>query len=145
MKNLLILNISLILTITIFSCGDDDPTTEEPKFDYHAHIESPDNSNKHVGHTLDIKVMFESHTGETIHHINVRIYNESSGTEIYNKPSDAHIHEEDGEFIFEDQLGLTEANGVEGHTDWILEAKIWGNGEGVEEEVSQVKFHVHPG
>ena len=91
-----------------------------------------------------IRDSFESHVGETVHHINVRIYNAADNTEIYNKPSNAHVHEESGTYEYHDDFMLIEDNGVNAHSDWILEAKVWGDGEGKGEVIETVEFHVHP-
>jgi hypothetical protein len=121
---------------------DDEPTTTD--FQYHAHIQELNSDDKHVNDTLHIRVLFESHTGETVHHINVRIYNKNDNTEIYNKPADAHVHETSGEYEFQDDFVLSEANGVNAHTDWVLEASVWGHENREGEEMEQVEFHVHP-
>jgi hypothetical protein len=120
---------------------DDD---NELTYDYHAHIHSPNMDAKHVGDTITIAVDFESHTGETIHHINVTIKNKTSDEVIYNMPTTAHIHETSGSYHFHDELILSDRNGVTGHSDWILEAKVWGHEAGEEEASATVEFHVHP-
>ena len=61
-----------------------------------------------------------------------------------NKPADAHVHATSGEYTYEDDFVLSEANGFTAHTDWVLEAKVWGDTDGEDEEVSTVEFHVHP-
>jgi hypothetical protein len=35
-----------------------------------------------ISDTLEMKVDFDSHTGETMHHINVRIFNKATNTEV---------------------------------------------------------------
>ncbi|MEE9439799.1 MAG: hypothetical protein V3V14_12410 [Saprospiraceae bacterium] len=135
------LAILLSFTFILSSCGDD---TDEKKFDYHAHIHSPNMDDKHVDDDLNIIIEFESHTGEPVHHINIKIYNKADNTIVYNKPSEAHVHATDGKITFEDDFILSNENGVEEHTDWVLEAKVWGDGEGIEEEIETVTFHVHP-
>ena len=62
--------------LTFIACKDDDPATSI--YEYHAHIHSPDAADKHIGDTLAIEVEFESHTGEPVHHINVRIFNKAT-------------------------------------------------------------------
>ena len=133
MKKFLFLTL-LTAVFAFNACKDDDTTTDEP--DYHAHIESPDTSDKLVGDMLHIHVNFEDHNGGTVHHINVRIYNKDTNVEIYNKPTSAHVHAE-GEYLFEDEIELTTA----GH--WVLEAKVWGHDDGVAEVVESVEFHVN--
>ena len=124
------------------SCGDDG---NDLIFDYHAHINSPDASDKHLDDTLHINVEFESHTGEAVHNIKVRIYNVTDTTVvIYNKPDQSHVHEESGSYTFEDDFVLSTSNGLSAHTDWVLEAKVWGDTPGFELESSTVQFHVHP-
>lgn len=133
----------LALVLVIASCGDDDKP-DVIDFDYHAHINQPTTDDKHVNDALSIVVNFESHAGETVHHVNVRIYNKEDGTEVYNAPTDAHVHNEEGEFEYTDTFMLTNDNGVEAHSDWIMEAKVWGDGEGIGEVIEMVEFHVHP-
>ncbi len=139
------LNISLILfslIITFSSCSDDDPQTTD--FSYHAHIHEPTTADKHVGDVLAIEIEYESHTGEPVHHINVKIYSVADGTVVYDKPDEAHVHATDGTYVYEDDFVLSYANGVTEHTDWILEARVWGDGKGLGEVVENVQFHVHP-
>lgn len=133
MKKLLFL--SLLASLFVFNaCKDDDDTTNDPE--YHITIESPDTTEKAVGDELDIHVHFSEHNGETVHHINVRIYEKDSGTEIYNKPTEAHVHAT-GEYNFEDKLTLTTA----GH--YVLEAKVWGHDDGLAEVTESIEFHVN--
>ena len=88
---------------------------------------------------------FESHTGETVHHANIKIYNKVDPTQvIYDAPGDAHVHETDGLFDYHDDFPLTAEKGVAAHTDWILEAKVWGHDAGVAEVIESIEFHVHP-
>lgn len=125
--------------LTFIACKDEEPTSI---YEYHAHIHSPDTAEKHIGDTLAIEVEFESHTGEPVHHINVRIFNKATNTEVYNKPDEAHVHDTSGAYTFEDTFILSGANGLtEG--DWILEAKVWGESDGQEEISEQVEFHIH--
>ena len=140
--------LSLLATALVFTaCNKDDDDDHDHgggDFNYHAHVHAPNTDDKHVGDTLQIDITFEEHSGQTVHHINVRIFNKVSGDEIYNKPDVAHVHDESGKVDFMDMLILSNDNGVEAHTDWILEARVWGDGEGVGEVVEEVEFHVHP-
>ncbi|MBI1225303.1 MAG: hypothetical protein GC192_08710 [Bacteroidetes bacterium] len=127
--------LSLLAALFTFNaCKDDDTSTSEP--DYQISIESPDDTAKAVGDDLDIHIHFSDKNGGTVHHINVRIYEKDSGTEIYNKPDEEHVHAE-GEYSFEDNITLTTA----GH--YVLEAKVWGHDDGVSEVVKSVEFHVN--
>ncbi len=133
MKKFLFLSLLAVL-FTFNACKDDDGGVKAP--DYHAHIESPNATEKAVGDLLQISVNFEDHNKGTIHHINVRIFEKDSGVEIYNKPTSAHVHAEK-EYKFEDQIQLTTA----GH--WVLEAKVWGHDDGAAEVKETVEFHVN--
>ena len=131
----------------ITSCGDDgdDHETETTDFDYHVHINSPSTDDKHVGDMIHLHVDFESHTGETVHHVNVKIYNKADSTQvIYDAPGNAHVHATEGTFAWHDDFPLTAAEGVSAHSDWILEAKVWGHDAGKGEIVESIEFHVHP-
>lgn len=120
---------------------DDEMDTPE----YHAHINSPNEDDKHVGDTIHIHVDFEEHDGMTVHHVNVKIYNEKDPTIIaFDGPTDAHVHEESGKYELHADLVLDGGANVMEHTDWILEAKVWGHEDGAAEVTEMIKFHVHP-
>lgn len=146
--NKFILSTLLLLTFIITSC-DKDEEPETINFDYHAHINSPSTDDKNLNDSVHIHVDFESHTGETVHHVNVKIYNKVDPTQIaYNGPSDAHVHDEDGVYDYHDDFALTVDEGISAHSDWILEATVWGpvDEDGVREGevVESIEFHVHP-
>lgn len=124
--------------ITFLSCKDD---VADTTYEYHAHVYKPDSAVKHLGDSMPIEIEFESHTGETVHQINVRIYNATTFQEVYNKPADSHVNDPDGQHLFEDSVTLSAANGF-AVGDWILEAKVWGETDGEQEEVEQVQFHI---
>ncbi|MDX1684472.1 MAG: hypothetical protein R3275_04500 [Saprospiraceae bacterium] len=134
----------LALGLAFTSCNKDEDDDHDDMFGYHAHIHSPNGHDKFMGDTIDIIVNFEDHHGGTVHHINVRIFNKATDEEIYDQPADAHVHAVSGAYEFSDRLVLSEANGVTAHSDWIMEAKLWGQEAGVGEEVSILEFHVHP-
>ena len=136
----------LSLTLFIFLLTQSSCNKEEliDIFEYQVTINSPDSENKHLDDTIHIHVNFESSTGEIVHHINVQIYNKNEGTVIYNKPETAHIHETGGVFEWHDNFVLSEANALSGHSDWVLEAKVWGHMSGEGEQTKTVEFHVHP-
>lgn len=144
MKTSILTITALFATLFAFQSCTKDDTKEVDKFEYHAHVMSPDDSNKHMGDTLKINVHFESHTGETVHNINVTIKEATTGTVVYNKPDDSHVHGMSGEYMYSDNVELNTANGFKGHTDYILEAKVWGDSPGLSEEIETVEFHVHP-
>ena len=133
--------ITAFFSVVIAACKKDEVVTTT--YEYHAHIESPDNALKHLGDSLHIHVNFESHTGETIHHINVKISNKATGAVIYNKPSEAHVHAQSGEYTYEDVIVMNTANGFVVNTNYILEAKVWAETDGEQEESETVEFHVH--
>ena len=128
----------------IFSCSDDDVVEMEVEYDYHAHIHSPNADTKAIGDTIHVHVEFESHSGETVEHVYVRIYNSADGVEIYNAPSDAKVNDESGAYELHADVILSEANGINSHTDWVVEAKVWGLEDGQGESIETVEFHVHP-
>ena len=159
MKYTFLLTIAF-LNFTIISCNKDepadDPMVEDDYMDqhdhgdgshtsleYHAHINSPSGGMKHLGETLAIKVSFESHAGETVHHIQVRIYEKDGGKEVYNKPDEPHIMATEGSYTFEDNVTLSTENGFAATTDYVLEAKVWGheNEDGLVSET--VEFNIH--
>lgn len=142
MSRITFLAILLSLTFLVISCKDDEQSVTD--YDYHAHIHSPDLTNKSVGDSIHIHVEFESHTGEPVHHVNVKIYNKSDSTEIYNEPEDAHVHATEGLFELHDDLILSTANGVSENTDWVIEAKVWGHGAEIGEVIETIEFHINP-
>lgn len=111
---------------------------------YHAHIKSPDSEAKHLNDTIHINVLFESHTGEIVHNIKIEIRDKSDANHVAYLHEE-HVHEEIS-YDFHQDLVLTETNGFEGHSDWILEASVWSHD--AEEDGSlvteEIEFHVHP-
>lgn len=137
MKKFLFLG--LLFGLFMFNaCKDDDSdTTKEP--DYHAHIHSPAaNSTYELGDTVNIEVDFEDHNGGTVHHINVRIFNKTTGTEIYNQPSEAHVHSSMSYTFTGEKVLDSVTPGT-----YTLEAKVWGHDDGVSEASSSVDFTVN--
>lgn len=137
MKNTFFKLLALVAVLCWGSCKNDH---DDPEYDYHAHIHSPTSDAKNVGDVLHIEVEFESHTGETVHHVNVRIYNKADNTEIYNKPDDPHVHETSGTYEYTDDFTLS---GISGNTDWVLEASVWGHEDNEEKVTESVEFHVN--
>ncbi len=134
-----------IITLNFMACEKQVPdVTEEVDFKYHAHIHAPTNTTKHMGDTLVLNIEFESHSGVAVHHVNVRIYKKADQTEIYDAPEEAHVHAMEGKYIFKDEIAITPENGMEGHTDWVLEARVWGHKLGQGEVVATQEFHIHP-
>jgi hypothetical protein len=138
--NKFFLMLAMVAITFWIACKDEDDPVDI--YEYHAHIHSPGTDDKHLGDTLRIDVEFESHTGEPVHHINVRIVNLSTQAEVYNQPAEAHVHATSGVYVFEDEVVLSVANGF-GEGDWVLEATVWGHEEGIEEVSESVQFHVH--
>lgn len=125
---------------------DDDHDHEETEetHEYHAHINSPTTDDKKVDDMVHLHIDFEDHNEGTVHHVNVKIYKKDDPTVIiYDGPSEAHVHA-DKKYEHHDDIMLDAATGVDGHTDWILEAKVWGHEAGVAEVTETIEFHVHP-
>ena len=138
MNKILFLFLSITIT-TFFACKDDEVITTD--YEYHAHIEAPDSAQKSIGDELDIHVNFESHTGLPVHHINVTIKNKETGVVVYNKPTEAHVHNTNGEHLYEDHFHLDAANAVVAGT-YVLTAKVWGEKDGEGEVSESVEFVV---
>ena len=127
------------------SCDDedDDDNHNQSESDYHAHIHSPDSIDKHVGDTLHIHIEFEDHNNGKVHNVGVKIYNRDSTAQVvYDEQS--HVHA-DTSYTYMDDFILSNANGVAAHTNWTLEAKVWGHESDTDGLVTDmVKFHVLP-
>lgn len=133
------LRFNFFVCLLALSCSTgDDPVS----YDYHAHIMQPSSANKHLGDVLFISIEFESHTGESIEHIKVRIYNKDTQLEIYNEPDDPHIGGA-ADYEFEDEFVLSAANGVT-TGDWVIEATVWGMDEGQDQVEETVEFTILP-
>lgn len=133
---------SLLLSgISIIACKDEGDDIKV--YDYHAHIHQPSSSDKTLDQTLFIDVEFESHTGEDVEHINIKIFNKNNPSlVVYDKPDNAHVGDV-SVYEYQDQFILSAANGLS-EGDWVLEAKVWGAEDGADEESEQVEFHIHP-
>lgn len=138
--------LAIVASVTFLnSCKDKDDDSMDVDPEYTITINSPSTDDKHVNDDIHIHVVFESATDETVHHVNVRIYNKADNTiEIFNGPADAHVHATTGKHELHADLALTEANDVTAHSDWILEAKVWGHEDGLSEVEKSIEFHVHP-
>ncbi len=140
MKNIFLLIIFSL--IAFLACNDDHST--DTGYDYHAHIHSPlDTMQVKFGDSLKIDVTFESHTGKTVHHINIKILNKDTNEEVYSMPVDSHVNAK-VEYDFIDYIGIHSANGFGPNTRWVLKALVWGEEDGEDEESSQVEFTVIP-
>lgn len=138
MKNTILLAFILLFMV---ACDKDDHST----FEYHAHIHSPVAGTEfNQDDSLHIEVEFESHTNNTVHHINVKIVNSDNNQEVYNQPTDAHVHETSGKYEFHDKIRLDAASGFVKGGNYILRAKVWGHETGEEEEISEVGFKIKP-
>lgn len=145
MKKLWFLMFSLgMLVFVACDKDDDDHTHDDATTDYEAHIHSPDAEDKKVDDMIHLHVEFHEHDGGKVHHVNVKIYEKDNPDNvIYDAPSDAHVHA-DGTHEHHADFMLNADNGVEGHTDWVIEAKVWGHEAGEHEKVATKEFHVHP-
>lgn len=123
---------------------DHDHDHGDAEYSYAVTLMQPTNADKHIGDTMHIHVNFSSLNEEPVHHVNVRIYNAVSNVEVYSEPSNAHVHEMDGLYEFHSDFVLSNDNGVVEHTDWILEAKVWGHDGEEGLQTDTVGFHVHP-
>ena len=136
MKKLTFFFLATFAFLAFQSCEDEEMHMDP---DYHAHIMSPsDNAVLSVGEMVHVHVNFEDHHGGTVHHVNVRIYNEADGTEIYNEPGSAHVHETSGKYEHHDDITLD----VDPNTKWVLEAKVWGHESGEHEAMESITFEV---
>jgi len=136
--------LALLATTSAFvSCDkDDDDHMDDPQ--YSITFNGPITEDKKVNDEMHVHIDFISGNNMTIHHVNVKIYNKEDNTiEIFNGPASAHVHEESGKYELHTDLNLTGANGVVAHTDWVVEAKVWGHEAGAAEVTEMVEFHVH--
>lgn len=133
---------SCAVLLLIAACKDDEAVITD--YSYHIHIHQPNTDDKHVGDTIHIHVDFESQTGEIVHNVNVRIYNKADNTEVLSVPGEHHVHAMDGIYSYHGDFVLSNDNGVVEHTDWVLEAKVWGHSAGEAEVMESIEFHVHP-
>ncbi|HMS30218.1 MAG TPA: hypothetical protein PKD32_10215 [Saprospiraceae bacterium] len=141
MKKILLFSV-LSAVVFFYSCKEDKDSTVD--YEYHAHIHTPNTDNKNLGDTVHLDIAFESHSGQTVHHVNVRIYRKSDNVVLYNKPLDPHVNAVNGTYEWNDTFILLESNGVFADSDLVLEAKVWGENDGDGEEVETVPFHVNP-
>ena len=142
-KKLLFLFLMVGGILALTSCDDDDQVMEGPE--YSIMIMQPSTEDKKVNDSIHIHVEFSEASNQTVHHVNVKIYDKNDESKvIFDAPGEAHVHAEGGSHAVHADLELSEANGVSGHTDWILEAKVWGHEAGHGEVIEQIEFHVHP-
>jgi len=110
MKNLFYLTLLLFAGVFITACDrdeDHDHSEEISEFDYRIEINSPSTDPKFVDDSIHLHIDFISDKNETIHHTNVKIFDKSTGEEIYNAPEEAHVHETSGMYSWHDDFVLT--------------------------------------
>ncbi len=133
------------VTITACDKDGDGHDHEDETTEYSIQIMSPSADDKKVDDMIHLHINFDEANSGTIHHVNVKIYEDgNTDNVIYDGPSEAHVHEESGHFEHHADFMLNADNGVEGHTNWILEAKVWGHEAGKHEVMMTRGFHVHP-
>ena len=137
-----------ITTLTFIACESEqhhDDDIDSLTFEYSLNIISPSVDDKKVDDSIHLHVNFDEAHGETVHHINVKIY-EAGNPEnvIFNGPDDAHVHNESGHHEFQSDFILSNENGINEHTDWVMEARVWGHEDGLNEQQTSQQFHVHP-
>ncbi len=141
MKNFSSVALLLVTLTFLIQCKpEDQPPEEEQGLQYNIEVLSPSAEAKHVGDTIQIEVAFSEAEGGTIHHINLSIYSKDDPTNlIYNQPAEAHVHQL-SPYTFSDEFVLN----VPEHSNWIFEAKVWGEESEAAEVSQKVEFHVHP-
>jgi len=138
----------LLVGLFIAGCGSDEEDEhmhndkEDTEFAYHAHINSPGTDTKILGETMHIHVVFESHTGETVHNVSVKMFNKADDSKVVYEFNE-HVHATEGEYEHHADVEMTNDSNVEAHNDYIIEAKVWATEEGLSEAVETVEFHVH--
>lgn len=130
-----------VIVLTLFSCEEHEHH-ESVDYKYHAHINSPNADDRNMNDTISISVLFESHSGETVHNISVDIYEKDSKSVVFSQSS--HVHATSGKYTFSDTFVLSEVNGVKEDKHYVLEAKVWGHKEDEGLETSTIEFFVHP-
>jgi len=155
MNKLLILSLSIFSILFFNACDKEEDN--EVDYGYSARIMSPNADDKKVGDDIHLHVEFESSTGETIHNVNVKVYNKADNSIVlFDGPEDAHVHTTEGNHEVHADIALTEANKVQGDTHWIVEAKVWPHDDSDDGEhdhddhedgehvvTETVEFHVH--
>ncbi len=138
--------LAILATTSVFvSCDkdDDDHMDDDPQ--YSITFNSPTTDDKNLNDDIHIHVDFISGNDMTVHHVNLKIYNKADDSiVIFDGPTDAHVMEASGKFELHADLSLDNATGVQEHTDWIVEAKVWGHEAGAAEVTEMMEFHVHP-
>ena len=146
MKNTFYFTLILLIGIFISACDLDEDHdhngSETTEFNYRISINSPSVETKNLMDTIHLHVDFISDLSAPVHHVNIRIYSKSTGDEVYNAPGEAHVHEQSGTYSWHDDFGLTQENGIMQNTDYVLEAKVWGHTEGLEEVTESIEFNV---
>jgi len=130
----------LALSFLTFSCSDNDGDehNHEEETTYTVAIMSPAAVEQAAGESVHIHVNFDEINEGTIHHINVKITNETTGEVIYDKPEIAHIHESSGHYEWHDDFILD----VDNDSNLLLSAKVWGHEAGVAEVIEDISFDV---
>lgn len=146
MKRNIYLALLLLAGIFVSSCDrkedHDHDNLGVSEFDYRININAPTQGIHILQDSMLLYIDFISDKNAVVHHVNVRIYNKSTGEEIYNAPEEAHVHESSGLFSWRDDLFLSEENGLSPDNVYVVEAKVWGHSAGLEEVVSLIEINI---
>jgi hypothetical protein len=124
-----------ILTLTN-SCQKEPIATD---LDYQIEIIQPQDDHVHVGENLSIKVLFRETQGQPIYHARVRMV-EKDGTQVlFDGPSPTFVNSQSGRYTFSEEVIMN----VPKFSYWVLEASVWGEGEGPEVVRETMEFFVH--
>ncbi len=142
--------LAIMAVVTMAACKKEytvvEPDMHHGSSDMHYAIAimKPDTSMKMMDSTMHIHVRFTEKDNKTVHHVKVKIYQtDNPSNVIYDMPTDAHVHATNGQYDHHDDLVLSASNGVVGHKNYTLEAKVWGHEVGKHEVTVTRGFHIH--
>lgn len=130
------LSILFLTALFITSCDKSDDVIEGVDYSYHAHVKSPKGETLQMGDTLELNVLFESHSGEPVHNVKVEIASQADPSNVVFDYHD-HVHATESSFNYVEHLVINEANGFSASNTYVFTASVWGtegDDDGLESE-----------
>lgn len=138
MKNLMLVFLGALPFLVAFAGCDDDPAPA-PEHVYQISIIEPAIDFIMNTDTMKFKIVFSDSLGGVVENVKVRVYSLADSTVIFEKPDNSAVATQNS-YTFEDYRAL---NDLPAHTNWVLEARVWGKTAGESEVVKTKGIHVH--
>jgi hypothetical protein len=138
MKQIILYLLGAFLFIAIVNGCDDEPEPL-PENVYQIRIIEPSIDFVMNTDTLKLHIEFSDSLGGVVENVKVRFYSLADNTVVYEEPDSSAVASS-GTYTF---TGFRLLNDLPAHSNWVLEARVWGKNPGESEVVKTKGIHVH--